>query len=87
MVVEGASDEIIAYHNAGQALVQSSNTKRIGGYATYSGHTVIGRRVVNEDKHYTSMIMDELAFWNRDLDQDEIWDIYQWGTPVGSGSD
>ena len=45
--------------------------------STGSGRVVIGRAFINVDNSYTSLELDELLFFNRALQKQEILTLYQ----------
>ena len=44
--------------------------------STGSGVVIIGRLYNSEDLHYGSVVVDEMAMWNRALTADEVGQIY-----------
>ena len=46
-------------------------------HLTGNGELVIGRRCTNLDHSYTSVAVDELTLWNRELSAKEIKNLYQ----------
>ena len=45
-------------------------------YRASSGGMIIGRKTVDANDFYTSVIVDELTLWNRSLTTQEINDMY-----------
>ena len=71
---EGEGDAFSLYVNGvsvGGFTVVSGNRNQPG-----PGRMVIGRRCVNDDGYYASVVVDELLLWNRKLTQQEIQSIY-----------
>ena len=64
------------YHDGTQ--VEHDDTRYYTGfsYTTGPGVVVIGRGYTDEDDHYTSVAVDELTMWNRQLSFQEIQDIF-----------
>ena len=44
----------------------------VGRVIPSDGNVVVGRLYTNEDNHHGSLLMDELTFWNRKLEPQEI---------------
>ena len=71
--------------NNGQGLVVYVNgTKEETDTITYcgandpgNGELVIGRRYTDLGRNYTSVAVDELTLWNRELSAKEIKNLYQ----------
>ena len=69
---------------AGDGFTLHENVVPVGTLNHYNGAwnvagpgtMVIGRRFVNEDGDYASVIVDELLLWNRKLTQPEIQKIF-----------
>ena len=59
------------------AEVASDTTRYGGSYLGGNGRISVGRYWTNRNKDYTSVIVDELIFFNRYLTSEEIKDIYQ----------
>ena len=74
MVLHGAGDELVAYQD--KVATRSTEKQLKSNHQLYSGKTVIGRTYVDDDSNYTSLILDELTFWNRPLTQEEVDQLY-----------
>ena len=76
----------LVYHgpNNGQGItvyqdgtqVEHDDTRYNQLYTRGSGSMVIGRKYTFKDDHYTSVAVDELTMWNRQLSVQEIQDIF-----------
>ena len=73
---------VVVYHSGGLtvhhvgSLEQSDTSKDPGTHSASSGRMVIGRKAVDVNAFYTSVVVDELALWNRSLTAKEINDMY-----------
>ena len=62
------------YHNK---VAQSGNRENLDGFdADGPSDTVIGSYFADEPQFFSSIIMDELAMWNRVLSEAEVAQIY-----------
>ena len=71
---EGEGDGFTLHENGVPVgtLNHSNGTWNVAG----PGAMVIGKRYVNEDGDYVSVVVDELLMWNRKLTQPEIQQIF-----------
>ena len=67
--------EVFAVYVNGVLEVESSKVKTGENFTAGSGAMVIGRRYVDADRNYSSVVVDELLLWNRELTQQEIMKI------------
>ena len=76
LVYHGPNDGegITVYHDGTQ--VEHDDTRYNRSYTTGPGSMVIGRKYTNRDDYYTSVVVDELTMWNRQLSVQEIQDIF-----------
>ena len=68
-------DRVIIYHDGAEVGVGTQKTPfgRNGGGA---GVVVIGRNIVQLEQAFASVMMDELLFFNRYLNQEEVQILY-----------
>ena len=71
--VRNEADGFTVYVNGVLATEGSMSSDE--GFAPGSGAMVIGRRYLDFDSRYVSVIVDELLLWNRKLTQPEIQKI------------
>ena len=74
----------MAYHGAGQGITAYVDGTQIGrdtgkissSKNTGDGWVSVGKRTVAGGGHYVSASVDEIKFYNRQLTQQEICDMY-----------
>ena len=72
MVFHGPNNgQGISIHHDG-ILVKHDSTKAQKNYTQSSGIVIIGKRYNDRDGDYGSVMVDELAFWDRQLLPEEI---------------
>ena len=69
----GAGQGVETYRDG---VFQEADRTAGGTGHTAHGQTVIGRMTVDTDAHYTSMEIDDLAFFNTKLNQSQIVELY-----------
>ena len=73
---------VVVYHSARLTvhhvgtLEQPDTSMDPGAYRASSGRMIIGRKSVDINAFYTSVIVDELTLWNRSLTTQEINHMY-----------
>ena len=65
---------IIVYTDG--TLQGSDTSKDTYSWPAGDGRVVIGRQYTDRDERYTSVLVDELTFWNRTLTLQEIQAVY-----------
>ena len=61
---------ISIYHDG--VNIKTDASKAMNNYTDGSGTVIIGKRYVDKDDRYGSVMVDELTFWDRQLLQSEI---------------
>ena len=73
-ILTNATQGIVVYHD-GQEVARSTNVVT-GPTVASSGEVVIGRYYVPYDGAYSSVLVDEMLFFNRELNPGEILILY-----------
>ena len=76
---------VMIYHGVGQGITVYQDESKIGNDTskgvsytpTGNGQVVIGKRNGGQGNRYTSASVDEIKFYNRQLTQQEISNMYQ----------
>ena len=75
MVYHGVGVGITIYHD-GREIVRVSGTTG-GSNPIGNGQVVVGRRTIAAGDRYASASVDEIKFYNRQLTQEEISNMYR----------
>ena len=70
----GEGEGIRVYFNG--MLILSDSTRRETSHSTEDGRIVLGRYYTYKNQDYTTMTIDELSFFNKSLNLDEIITLY-----------
>ena len=74
LVFHNSSEGITVYHDGNQ--VATDDSKSPASSDSRDGITVIGRRFSQIDNQYATLIVDELAMWNRAMSEDHVRQIF-----------
>ena len=66
----------LTVHHVGSFEQSDTSMEDPRTYRASSGKMIIGRKTVDANDFYTSVIVDELTLWNRSLTTQEINDMY-----------